>query len=111
MHSIAFKGVASVVYSVEVLSMHGTYALMAGSGGCSHFTTSTGLQAVVLITPATRLAARCRCAPSDHPVAFTMARLISSYVAHWLAVRIAALDCTQMYYRRITHAIGWQATS
>jgi len=61
----------------------------------SHLMTSTGLQAVVLIRPATRLAVRCRCAPSDHPVAFTMARLISSYVAHWLAVRMAALDCTQ----------------
>ena len=44
------------------------------------------------MTPATRLAARCKCAPLDQPVASTMARLISSYVAHWLAVRIAALD-------------------
>ena len=61
----------------------------------TYLITSTGLQALVEMMPATRLAARCRCAPLDQPVALTMARLISSYVAHWLAVKIAALDYAQ----------------
>mmetsp|Transcript_32911 Transcript_32911/g.83532 ORF Transcript_32911/g.83532 Transcript_32911/m.83532 type:complete len:295 (-) Transcript_32911:274-1158(-) len=52
-------------------------------------TTSRGLVIVVVTRPAIMEEVRCSCVPSCMPVVATTARLTSSYVAHWAAVRMA----------------------